>query len=260
MKVADLMMRFPLSIRSTDDLVLARSMMTWATVRHLPVVDDGQLVGIVSARDVVANPDKTIVSEVMTTPAQSIHPDDPVLEAAGRMAASKLGSLPVMDKGKLVGIITTVDILASQVEQAMKPSEEGPIVADFMTKDPVTTHPDDYALMALDRMREYRVRHLPVVDGDYRVVGLISDRDLRVAVGDPWRSDHPEEATVALKSMRVKQLMWRPSAVLLPSDRCVDVARHFASERLSNVPVANEQGKLVGVLSYVDLLRALTTR
>ncbi len=258
MKVSELMMRFPLSIQSTDDLGLARSMMAWATVRHLPVIDEGKLVGILSARDVVANTDVGTVADIMSTPPQSIHPEDPVIEAAGRMATSRLGALPVLDHGELVGIISTVDILASQVDVAMQPSDQGPMVSHYMTEDPVTMHPDDYALMALDRMREYQVRHLPIVDGDRKVVGMISDRDLRVAIGEPWRSDRPAHATVALQSMRVQQLMWMPSVTLSPTNRCVDVARHFASERLSTVPVTDEGGKLLGVLSYVDLLRALS--
>jgi len=259
MIVAEVMRRFPLTVGSDEDLGMVRSMMAWAEVRHLPVVDGGALVGIVSARELAAHPGPGTVASIMTRPVQTAHPDDSLVEVAGRMAGAKIGSLPVIEQGKLVGMVTTTDILTAQLMEAMGPTDEGPIVAEYMSDHPITVRPDDYVLVALDRMREHAVRHLPVVDGANRVVGMLSDRDLRVAVGDPLRSSS-SDATMRLETTRVEDIMWKPVGWVRPTDRCAVVARKFAAERLSAVPVVEADGRLAGVLSYVDLLSALGRR
>lgn len=98
-------------------------------IRHLPVVDRGMLCGIVTDRDLrhqLFRPEvfrqigtvpveeilsKTRVRDVMSSPVISIGPDTEVPEAARIMADAKLGSLPVVDRGHIVGIVTETDLL-----------------------------------------------------------------------------------------------------------------------------------------------------
>jgi acetoin utilization protein AcuB len=96
-------------------------------VRHLPVVEDGELVGIVSDRDLkraMASPatslevheliyllDRLTVDQIMTRAVVTIGPYVPVEEAARLMAQDKIGALPVIDNGDLVGIVTETDVL-----------------------------------------------------------------------------------------------------------------------------------------------------
>jgi CBS-domain-containing membrane protein len=106
-------------------------------------------------------------------------------------------------------------------------------------------------------MLAHQVRHLPVVDAASNVVGMLSDRDLRTAIGDPvqyveLRARRPDSST------HVKDAMSRP-AVIVPYDRpLLELARSFADDRLGAVLVADGFGALLGIVSYVDVLRVLT--
>ena len=96
-------------------------------VRHLPVLEEGRLVGIVSDRDLrsaapaLGDPDlvsaleKIRVSDVMTRDVQTARPDDPIEEAANRMRERRIGCLPVVEDGALVGIVSSSDVMEALV-------------------------------------------------------------------------------------------------------------------------------------------------
>lgn len=128
MLVRDYMTPKVFTIRSDKMLVAVREIMSWAHVRHVPVVDPrGTLIGIISHRDLLhaAISSAAEVSEVertrhlwkvpiepiMRTEVQTIGPDDSVRNAALMMRRSKIGCLPVVVDGKIVGIISEYDLL-----------------------------------------------------------------------------------------------------------------------------------------------------
>lgn len=128
LKVRDHMARGPVTIRSDALVRGAIGMMSTRKIRHLPVVDgDGQLVGIVTDRDlrqVLFSPalrarlgdvdgafNTTRVRDVMTWAVVTARPEMDLREAARLMHERKIGALPVVDRGRLVGIITESDIL-----------------------------------------------------------------------------------------------------------------------------------------------------
>ena len=89
--------------------------------RHLPVVEDGQLVGILSDRDlrpVLLSPTlaRARVRELMSEDLTTVGPDAPVEEAASLLVVKKIGCLPVVADGRLIGIVTETDLLAVLVE------------------------------------------------------------------------------------------------------------------------------------------------
>jgi acetoin utilization protein AcuB len=96
-------------------------------IRHLPVMEKGRLVGIVSDRDLrsaappLGDPErasaleKMRLSDVMTGDVVTAHPDDPIEEAANRMRERSIGCLPVVEDGELVGIVTSSDVMEALV-------------------------------------------------------------------------------------------------------------------------------------------------
>ena len=108
------------TVRPDDVLELAASLMEWRHVRHVPVEDDsGQLVGLISHRDLVhlfahgkMDGRKSVaVREVMKTDLVTVTTDTPALDALNLMRDKGIGSLPVVSDGKLVGILTAYDFL-----------------------------------------------------------------------------------------------------------------------------------------------------
>lgn len=269
MKIRELMKRSPTTIHVDDDLTTARDLMVWMGIRHLPVLNSGKLVGILSDSDVAAFQARVgagprslsgyPAEKAMHSPVETAAPEDSVEDAAARMASHKISCLAVIEGEDLVGIVTSSDILANQVRMAA-PAEEprtGPTVADAMTPDPQVVRAGDRLLDAAGRMQAMGIRHLPVIDGDGKVIGMLSDRDLRTAVGNPERVVGGQAAAVQLELLRVRDVMSAPALTVRPDERCAHVARFFADVHVSAVPVVDDDGKILGICSYIDILRAL---
>lgn len=116
--VAQYMSVSPHTIQADRTLADARRWMAEHSIRHLPVMDRGVLVGVISERDVhlVASipgvdPERVTVREAMTSDPYVVAPTTPIAEAALAMANQRYGSAIVVDKGHVVGVFTTVDAL-----------------------------------------------------------------------------------------------------------------------------------------------------
>ena len=108
-----------LTVRPEDLVDLAASMMDWEKIRHVPVEDDeGRLVGIVSHRAILrmvargqGGTDQVVVKDIMRRDPVSVTPQTPTIEAMKLMRDKAVGSLPVIEGGKLVGIVTEHDLI-----------------------------------------------------------------------------------------------------------------------------------------------------
>ncbi len=104
-----------------------------------------------------------------------VHPDDTVFDALKLLADYEVGALMVMDKGKLVGVISERDY-TRKVALLGKSSKETK-VADIMTRNVLVVAPDTRTRECMALMSEKKIRHLPVVDGG-TVIAMISIRDI----------------------------------------------------------------------------------
>jgi acetoin utilization protein AcuB len=124
----------PVCIASDRTLAEAHRTMRERGIRHLPVVDGGRLVGLVSQRDLYlvetlqgVSPDQERVEEAMTAEPFTVAPDAPLEYVAAVMAEHKYGSAVVVHGGAVVGLFTTVDALralASLLGRARRPLAE----------------------------------------------------------------------------------------------------------------------------------------
>lgn len=110
----------PVAIAPDTTIERASAIMREGSIRHLPVVEGGRIVGVVTDRDLRLATSalaprpcslSTAVREVMSQPVQTTHPLDPIEAAARVMRELKIGCMPVLDGAVLVGIVTGVDIL-----------------------------------------------------------------------------------------------------------------------------------------------------
>ncbi len=119
MEMIHIMTRHPDTIHPDDTLSKAKQMMDVGGFRRLPVAKDGEVVGMLTERDLRAHfgyLESTKVNAAMSTPVVSVGPHSTVQEAARLMLQRKIGGLPVLDSGKLVGIVTTIDMLRAFLE------------------------------------------------------------------------------------------------------------------------------------------------
>jgi acetoin utilization protein AcuB len=114
MQMLHVMTKHPETVAPGDMLLKVKEMMDIGEFRTLAVVDTGRVVGIVSERDLHDHAGylkSTKVDAVMRTPVVSVESKTSVEEAARLMLANKIGGIPVVDAGKLVGMVTTSDML-----------------------------------------------------------------------------------------------------------------------------------------------------
>ena len=235
--------------RPDDTLDIAAQTMLWSEIAHLPVVDEGRVIGILAERDLIGRSldSGMIVAQVMTAPVITVSPDDDVDATVALMTTRRIGCVPVVEDGALVGIITSSDILAFTLSRPFEPR-----VASLARRVVASVHAGDALVDAVARMRKLGVRHLPVTDGDLRLVGMLSDRDVRTAVGNAASDNAPAR----VRELTVADVMTRDPISISSDLRLADLTRLLIKSRVGAVPVVDEAGRLAGIVSYVDALRA----
>jgi len=133
MLVINRMTKDPVTVTGDDLLIQARLKMQKGGFRRIPVVSDGQLVGMITDRDLREHAgylDRTEVKAAMSKKLVTVTPATTVEAAAQLLLKQKIGGLPVVEKGRLVGMITTSDILQAFLD-VMGVSEETSVRIDF---------------------------------------------------------------------------------------------------------------------------------
>ena len=122
------------------------------------------------------------VRDVMTRGAECVRPTNSLHEAAQKMKTLDVGPLPVCENDHLVGMITDRDITVRATAEALPPLLGQ--VQDVMTPDVVYCFEDQDVEEAARLMKEHQIRRLVVLNGDKRLVGIVSLGDLAVETGD----------------------------------------------------------------------------
>ncbi|HBY93429.1 MAG: CBS domain-containing protein [Ardenticatenaceae bacterium] len=127
------------------------------------------------------------------------------------------------------------------------------LVRDIMSTDLVTVTPDESLAEALLRMRRHDVRRLPVVD-ETGLVGIITDRDLRLAADSPFLDETPSEAFHQLEQHRVEDIMTTSVTTIEPEAPIVEAAKLIRVAHVGGLPVVDENDRLVGIVTRTDLV------
>jgi acetoin utilization protein AcuB len=128
------------------------------------------------------------------------------------------------------------------------------IVREMMTPAPFTVDPETLILDARQRMTDRRIRHLLVTEGA-RVVGIITDRDIRLNLPSPATSLSVWEINYLLARLTVGEVMTR-SVIIIDSARPVaEAARIMVEHKIGALPVVDD-GRLIGIVTESDFVRA----
>ena len=125
MRVRDVMRKEVRTIKPGEPVSTAKEMFRRYDIHHLVVVDRKDVIGLLADRDLMDVGADTPVQRAMAHPPVTITPDETVRKAAALMTGHVIGSLPVVDDGKLVGIVTRFDLVALLAKGATRPANAG---------------------------------------------------------------------------------------------------------------------------------------
>lgn len=133
------------------------------------------------------------------------------------------------------------------------------LARDIMIADPETVDADQTVREALEVMLALGVRHLPVTCGG-RLTGIVSDRDVRqLTIPVSWNQSiiDEENADAELLAQPVTTVMSGGTLSVMPGDAITRIIDLICEHRVGALPVVERSGEVVGIISYVDVLRAL---
>jgi CBS domain-containing protein len=273
--VADIMTAAPIVVEVPGSRNDAINMMVRNKLTGLPVIrsSDGKLMGIVSRRDIFRKFDEDQLSLIMKKGCITIEPNASIKEAAKIFSEKRIHRLPVVENGKLVGIVTPTDLLKEVREMKTTMTAE-----DVIRTTCVTAYVDEPLAYTITAMRISDVPAVPVLDARGKLVGILTDRDLF--------SDQTKDAEAMSKLgiedselagyRNVLPLFYAATDKYLSDDRKVrdymvhdpltvfkkmtlnDVAKIMLQNDFGQVPVHGTKDELVGMIYDVDVLCALT--
>jgi acetoin utilization protein AcuB len=271
MHIHDVMTRSVITAPPSMSLVLAQRLLEDHRIRHLPVVQGGQLVGLVSDRDIrqaLPSPMTTLtpagrtykmgalaIATCMTCEVVTVPPETDLVQGIRQLLAGPYGCLPVLAGGQLVGIVTAIDVLRGVLMDLGGVAACLPVRA-HMQSAPLTGRPEDLVSQAHHQMHRAEVRHLPIVAADGTLVGLLSDRDMRQAGASTLPLLSRYEAPLRLMTMRVKDIMRTDVTTVGGETTLADAGQLLLERKIGCLPVLHHDRTLVGMVTMTDLLRA----
>jgi len=244
-------------------------------VSGVPVIKKGEVVGMITRRDLLRNREEDQTALLMTRDAVVISPDKTVVEAAKLLLEHDIRRLPVVENGKLVGIVTIADIVRVAAEMGINEKVE-----PYLEKETVVLWSEMPLPVAGSIMEFAGVQACPVIDSSLKLVGMISDRDLIKASviedrvektdmsadngEDTWMWDRVIQtinkfytvSRVSLKNILVREAML-PPITAFKKDEVSKCAAVMHKKRIDQMPVITAGGRLTGMLKDKDILMAV---
>lgn len=274
--VADVMVPAPIVVEVPGSRNDAINIMVRNKLTGLPVVraSDGKLMGIVSRRDLFRNFDEDQLSLIMKKVCETISPNMTVEEAANIFSEKRIHRLPVVEDGKLVGIVTPTDML--HIVKKMKTTM---LAEDVIRTTCVTSYEDEPLSYTIPAMRISDSSANPVLDAHGKLVGIITDRDLfsdQVKNSEALRVlGIPNIGNLAgcrnvlplffsatdkylSENKKVKDFMIKNPYTVFKKTGLSEVARIMLTKDFGQMPVHDTKDELLGMIYDIDVLCAIS--
>ncbi len=254
-RVRDVMSTDPRTAAPEETLSDALAVMRRHDFHEMPVTRGEEVLGMISYATVLQRrnlPLTTRVDSILVRPPR-VEPSDHLTQMAEYLIASGYRGLPVVENGRLVGLISrgdVVGILADTEEFA------GLSIEDIMTPDPQTMEERESLGKARDLMRSLDERSIPVVDGEGRVTGVVGVKDVVEALtkGKPRRATQGERAGQKTPlRVEVRSVMSAPAITIGPEGSAAEAAALMRDRDVSSVVVVEDR-RPAGIVTQVDLL------
>jgi len=248
-------------LNPNDNLATARNLFLSKKISHTLVLDDEEeLIGILTERDLAVYMlkerderafNEVPISEVMTENPITIEYYKDEKEAIKKMIENKISCLPVMDKNKVVGIITKTDLL----KYAFDTLPDDKLVENYMSKNVVTIKPYNSILQAVKNMKENKIKKLVVVEGK-TPIGIISERDVSLfEYARAMKKLEVGERKIKLLPGLVIDAMREHLVTCKKNDKLKDVAKKMIKNKVGSCVVVDEDNHLEGIITNTDVLR-----
>ena len=252
LKVRDFMSRDVVTGTSDEPVSEILGRMRSHDIHEVPILDGKKLVGIVSMAAIARHKSvqSTTKAAAFVRKAPEVSPDLDLPSAAETFLSSGARSLPVAEKGKLVGIISRSDLVRAlaQCEEV-----EGITLADVMTPQPQCVAAKDTVVQARTVMAGLGERAIPVVDENRQLVGVVGLKDLTEVFGRRQGTDK-RDARGEKDPVKVTVSSIMRAPVALPPDAKLPKAlQAMADHRISTV-IVQENGEPTGILTTVDVV------
>lgn len=127
------------------------------------------------------------------------------------------------------------------------------LIKNKMTKDPITVFPETSMLQAAKLMKENGVHRLPVVDEAGKLLGIVSDRDIKAAQPSKATALEVHELYYLLSELKIKDIMTGSPTFVSPEDTVERAAMIMLDKRVGGLPVLAESSKVVGIITETDV-------
>ncbi|WP_296795826.1 CBS domain-containing protein [uncultured Methanobrevibacter sp.] len=262
MQIKNLMSTSLITIDKDQSLADALKLLRKNRISRLPVLNNKELTGIISERDIAKKlgsskyesmpASRLHVSSVMVKDIISVPQSMRLAEVANIMLENGIGSVPVIDDGKMVGIVSKADF----VTMAIDGEYDNICTKEIMTKDVISVSPSERLIHARRVSIDAKVGRLPVID-DEELVGMITSKDLMRAFID-FRKKVPERYQKSqIKEVLVEYFMSRNPLVVTKDHSISDVAKIMIETGYNGLPVV-EDDKVIGIITQTDILRLIS--
>ena len=129
-------------------------------------------------------------------------------------------------------------------------------IGTSMTQSVITIGPNAGIIEAKEKMEENGIRHLPVIDEHNKVVGIITDRDVRSAMPSVFSTCREDIGTQRISALTVSEVMMKDVVTISPMDTLQDALLLIHRSRKGALPVVDSNGELKGIITRRDLIRA----
>ena len=245
-------------------------------ISGVPVLKDSKVVGIVTRTNLLQNPEEEQLALLMTRNPVTISPGSDLPTAARLLLENRIRRLPVVDEGKLVGLVTVADVVGTIADMNI----DIPI-KDYVEKEVVAIYSQTPLPVVARIMELAGVKAVPVLDSNLELVGIISDRDVISAStiedsvemsdmsagsdDDAWTWESMRDTMSIYYSVsRIKvpnlignDVMIREPITATYITSVSDCARKMKRSRIDQVPIINSNRRLQGLLRDNDLLKPL---
>ncbi len=261
------------SIPGTRDEVL--ELLKEYGISGVPVVKNGELVGIITRKDIINNPEEEQTALLMTRNPIVVSPDTPLEETISILVKSNIRRLPVVENSKLVGIVTVADVVRAIAD--MKIDKKA---GEFMESSVPAVWDETPLNVAGEIMRLTKSEALPVLNAKTKLVGILTEKEIinrtsledlveasdysQAGGEDEWMWEglrdftrkYFEVTVLKLPDVPVREVI-QDTISIYPNTSISEAAKQMVKNKVDQLTVITPEEKLLGIVYDKNIIRAM---